>query len=513
MFSEDPDRQSRRDRGAHPRTCREMGIPAVVAFSEPDRESMAVRQSDEAICIGPAEARRSYLNQPALISAALITGCDAIHPGYGFLSEDASFAEACAVHELDVHRASGTGPRAVRVQVRGPPDAGGQWPAHRPRQHGDRGRPGGCAGPGRGGGLPGPPQAISRWRGPRHAPRPLPARDGDASCRSPVPRRGRRSGTTRCTSSAGSRTTATSKSRSSSIARPRDPPRRAGLLGPAAAPEDHRGGPRRPWTSQRASGSGPRHSVGGRGGVRERGNARVPPRPGGQLLLHRDQLPDPGRAPGDRDAHRVDLVAEQIRIAAGEPLAMTQEQVVLRGHAIEFRITAEDPHDGFAPQTGVVTDVQLPGRRRACGWTPISTPATRSRRTTTRSSPSSSSGARTGRGAGPGARALAECQIDGVKTNLAFHRAIVDNAAFVDAEVSTNLLDRVSAPPPSSASQPERRTDDDRPRPACAGPQPAAAPLGGGRHHGPSSRIGIRSSSSTGWSRSTPASGWSPSAT
>src|SRR3970282_1835560 len=80
------------------RTCRELGIPAVVAFSEPDRESLAVRLSDEAICIGPSDARRSYLNHPALISAALITGCDAIHPGYGFLSEDPSFAEAFAVH-------------------------------------------------------------------------------------------------------------------------------------------------------------------------------------------------------------------------------------------------------------------------------------------------------------------------------------------------------------------------------------------------------------------------------
>ena len=70
------------------RTCRELGIPAVVAFSEPDRESMAVRMADEAICIGPAEARRSYLNQPALISAAMITGCDG-SIGYA-LSENAS---------------------------------------------------------------------------------------------------------------------------------------------------------------------------------------------------------------------------------------------------------------------------------------------------------------------------------------------------------------------------------------------------------------------------------------
>ncbi len=82
------------------RACRDFGLPAVVAYSEADRETLAVRLADEAICIGPAEARKSYLNQPAVISAAMITGCDAVHPGYGFLSEDATFAEACVAHDL-----------------------------------------------------------------------------------------------------------------------------------------------------------------------------------------------------------------------------------------------------------------------------------------------------------------------------------------------------------------------------------------------------------------------------
>ena len=80
------------------RACRDMSIPAVVAYSEADHDTLAVRMADEAICIGPAEARRSYLNQPAVVSAALITGCDAIHPGYGFLSEDESFAEVVRDH-------------------------------------------------------------------------------------------------------------------------------------------------------------------------------------------------------------------------------------------------------------------------------------------------------------------------------------------------------------------------------------------------------------------------------
>ncbi|NJN16265.1 MAG: acetyl-CoA carboxylase biotin carboxylase subunit [Oscillochloris sp.] len=78
------------------RACQELGIKSVVAFSEADRDSLAVRLADEAVCIGPAAPARSYLNPPALISAALITGCDAIHPGYGFLSENPYFAEMCA---------------------------------------------------------------------------------------------------------------------------------------------------------------------------------------------------------------------------------------------------------------------------------------------------------------------------------------------------------------------------------------------------------------------------------
>ena len=82
------------------RACRALRLPAVVAYSEADRESLPVQLADEAICIGPADARRSYLSAPAVISAAIVTGCDAIHPGYGFLSEDAGFADAVRAHDL-----------------------------------------------------------------------------------------------------------------------------------------------------------------------------------------------------------------------------------------------------------------------------------------------------------------------------------------------------------------------------------------------------------------------------
>jgi acetyl-CoA carboxylase, biotin carboxylase subunit len=77
------------------RACKELGIPTVAVYSEADADSLHVRFADEVVCIGPAQSAKSYLNIPHIISAAEITGAEAIHPGYGFLSENAHFAEIC----------------------------------------------------------------------------------------------------------------------------------------------------------------------------------------------------------------------------------------------------------------------------------------------------------------------------------------------------------------------------------------------------------------------------------
>ena len=78
------------------RACRELEIETVAAYSEADAEALHVQLATESVCIGPARAADSYLNQDALLTAALATGCDGIHPGYGFLSENADFSDACA---------------------------------------------------------------------------------------------------------------------------------------------------------------------------------------------------------------------------------------------------------------------------------------------------------------------------------------------------------------------------------------------------------------------------------
>src|SRR5439155_20696367 len=80
--------------------CKDLGIRTVAVYSEADRYSLHTRFADEAICIGAAKSARSYLDIPSVISAAEITNVDAIHPGYGFLSENANFAEVCEVSQI-----------------------------------------------------------------------------------------------------------------------------------------------------------------------------------------------------------------------------------------------------------------------------------------------------------------------------------------------------------------------------------------------------------------------------
>ena len=82
------------------RTCREMGIKTVAVYSTADKESLHVKFADEAVCIGPPPSRDSYLNMANIIAAAEITNSDAIHPGYGFLSENAKFSTICAQNKI-----------------------------------------------------------------------------------------------------------------------------------------------------------------------------------------------------------------------------------------------------------------------------------------------------------------------------------------------------------------------------------------------------------------------------
>src|SRR6201982_2930489 len=93
--------------------CKELGVRTVAVYSEADRNSLPVRFADEAICIGPPRSADSYLNIPAVISAAEIANADAIHPGYGLLSENANFAEVCETSGL---KFIGPTPEVIRLR-------------------------------------------------------------------------------------------------------------------------------------------------------------------------------------------------------------------------------------------------------------------------------------------------------------------------------------------------------------------------------------------------------------
>ena len=82
------------------RACKELDIPTVAIHSEADEDSLHVKFADEAVCVGPAHGGLSYLDVKAIISACEVTGADALHPGYGFLAENADFAEMCEAHEV-----------------------------------------------------------------------------------------------------------------------------------------------------------------------------------------------------------------------------------------------------------------------------------------------------------------------------------------------------------------------------------------------------------------------------
>src|SRR6267143_208286 len=96
------------------RACQELGIPTVAVHSTADADAMHVRLADESVCIGPPTARDSYLNIPALLAACEITGADAVHPGYGFLSENARFAEI-----LEEHNVHFIGPKPAHIRLMG----------------------------------------------------------------------------------------------------------------------------------------------------------------------------------------------------------------------------------------------------------------------------------------------------------------------------------------------------------------------------------------------------------
>ena len=428
------------------RACRTLGIEAVVAYSEADRDSLPVLLADEAICIGPADAKRSYLSAPAVISAALVTGCDAIHPGYGFLSEDEGFAEVVTAHGMTfIGPSAGVLERFASKEATrrllggyGLPTIPGSEGMLRDELHalGEAERIGSpvLIKPSAGGGGKG----MRMVRTPRELESVLKvcrseakAAFGDDSLylekwldenrhvevQVAVDRFGHgiHMGERDC-----------------SVQR-----RHQKILEEAPTP---------------ALGEAAREDLAERAvrAVVAAGYENVGTL---EFLVDREGLAYfieincriQVEHPVTEMLTGLDLVVTQIRIAAGEPLGFSQADVTFSGHAIEFRINAEDPEAEFRPGAGIVERYHAPGGPgvrmdshlfngyevppyydsllgKLVVWGPDRATAI-----------------------ARGRVALDELVIEGLVTNVAIQRALLSNETFLEGRFTTNLLDRVGS--------------------------------------------------------------------
>jgi acetyl-CoA carboxylase biotin carboxylase subunit len=343
------------------RACREMGIRTVAVYSEADRESLHVRFADEDVCIGPPPARESYLNIPRIMAAAEVTGAEAIHPGYGFLAENAEFAEICERSDVVF---IGPSPEHIRLM-------GDKAVARRTMQ--SVGVP---TVPGSDGAVSDPEQALATAHD-IGFPIIIKAAAGGGG-------KGMRVANDEATFPAQLQM-AQNEARAAFgdgsvylerfLAKPRhieiqimgDRHGRVAHLGERECSLQRRHQKLIEEAPSPAMTASLREAM---GEAAIRGAAAIGYHSAGtvEFLLDEDgsfyfmemNTRIQVEHPVTEMVTGIDLVKEQIRVAAGEPLSIP-DPVELRGHAIECRINAEDPARHFAPSPGQVTIYHAPG--------------------------------------------------------------------------------------------------------------------------------------------------------
>jgi acetyl-CoA carboxylase, biotin carboxylase subunit len=422
--------------------CKELGVATVAVYSEADQGSLHVRFADQAVCIGPARSIESYLNIPAIISAAEITGADAIHPGYGFLAESSYLAEICEACNI---KFIGPGPQAIRLM-------GDKSRAKKAMQ-----KAGVPVVPGSPGVVEDEEKAIRTARD-IGFPVILKASAGGG---------GRGMRIVRSSSEIG-------------------PAFRAAQAEAAAAfgvadvyIEKYVVGPRHIEIQIMADSKGSVVHLGERECSIQRRHQKIieeAPSPALTDKLRRRM----GRAAVEAAAavqyvnagtieflldadgnyyfmemntriqveHGVselvsgrDLVKEQIHVAAGQPLSFAQKDIVLSGHALECRINAEDPYT-FVPSPGVIRHFYAPGgpgvridtfAHERCEISPYYDSLVMKLMTHGRDRAEAIARMR---------RCLDVMVIEGIKTNIALHRRILDDPDFVAGRFDTRFMDR-----------------------------------------------------------------------
>ncbi len=424
------------------RACRELGIKTVVVHSEADREAKYVKLADESVCIGPASSAQSYLNMPAIISAAEVTDAEAIHPGYGFLSENADFAE-----RVEKSGFVFIGPRSESIRVMGDKVSAKQTMIK-------AGIP--CV-PGSEGALPDDPQEIIATARKIGFPVIIKAAGGGG---------GRGMRVVHTEASLLNAVTMTKTEASAAFGNPEvymekflENPRHIEIQ---VLADDHKNAI---WLGERDCSMQRRHQK-----VIEEAPAPDIPR----RLIDRigERCADACKKIGYRGAGTfeflyengefyfiemntrvqvehpvtelitgVDIVQEQIRIAAGEKLSFRQRDIRLIGHAIECRINAEDPFT-FIPSPGKITSWHAPGGPgmrvdthvyagyrvppyydsmigKIISYAPTRDMAIRRMQV-----------------------ALTEMVVEGIQTNLALHRELMHDPSFIKGGTNIHYLEQ-----------------------------------------------------------------------
>ena len=342
------------------RACKEMGIKTVAVHSTADEDAMHVRLADESVCIGPPAANQSYLNIPAIVSAAIIANADAIHPGYGFLSEDANFASI-----VEEHGFTFIGPSPEHIRMMGDKIAA-------KRAMSEAGVPV----------VPGSDEAVTDERT---------AREIAIGIGYPVLIKAAGGGGGR-----GMKVAESPDQLAEALSMARIEAK-ASFRNDAVYIEKFLGRPRHIEVQVLADNEGNAVHLGNRDCSLQRRHQKILEE-AGSPALNADQRQEIGRIASDatrRLGYRnagtleflyqdgefyfiemntrlqvehpvtemitgIDIVREQIRIADGAPLGLTQDDIAFSGHAIECRINAESP-DTFAPSPGRITDYHPPG--------------------------------------------------------------------------------------------------------------------------------------------------------
>jgi acetyl-CoA carboxylase biotin carboxylase subunit len=425
------------------RTCREMGIATVAVHSTVDRNALHVQLADEAVCVGEAPSSRSYLNIPNILAAATSRGADAIHPGYGFLAENANFAEICQAHSITF-----VGPSPESIRAMGDKSTA----KHTMQRVGVPTIPGSE-------GLLDTPEAAARLAEAMGYPVMIKATAGGGG-------RGMR--------------LVPSADQLESLFKAAQGEAEAAFGNPGLYMEKFIDRPRHVEVQILADRHGNVVHLGERDCSVQRRHQKLleeAPSPGLSADLRQrmgDAAVSAARSIGyegagtvefllDRSGHfyfmemntriqvehpvtemvtGIDLIAEQLRIAGGEPISVRQDEIHIHGHAIECRINAEDPSHNFRPAPGRIT-----------GWLPPGGPGVRvdSHVYTGYEIPpfyDSLIGKLIVWGIDRDAalrrlrRALSECAITGIPTTIDFHLALLDRPEFQRGEIHTKFVEQ-----------------------------------------------------------------------